>query len=449
MMKILLIMPDSHMHVLRVGSFVRSMREAPLTLTTLAALAPTDLDIDITLVDETVSKVPAGDQFDLIGISIMTGTANRGYAWADHFRKRGATVVIGGVHATIMPDEATSHADAVVAGVAERTWPELLRDFAAGKMRKLYSDHDQAACIDLTPPPRSDLLRRWRYNVANTVMATRGCRHACEFCSVPTIWKGYHKRPIGRVVESIKALPGSLLAFNDVSLFDDRQYARELMDAITPLKRKWGGLATADVADDDDLVDRMARSGCRFLLIGFESLSGEALRGIGKGFNRQQQYRRQIAALQSRGITVQGCFIFGFDSDGPDIFDRTVQRVAELKVDIPRYSIFTPYPGTRLFERMESENRIISRDWSDYDTMHVVYKPAQMTPRELYDGFRRAYRMTFRIPHIIRRMPGLKPRGIINLVGNLTYKRFVRRLYNEKRFSAPCGACGEDITCRK
>ncbi|MDP6045065.1 MAG: cobalamin-dependent protein, partial [Phycisphaerae bacterium] len=290
-MKILLIMPDSHMHVLRVGSFVRSMREAPLTLTTLAALAPTDLDIDITLVDETVSKVPAGDQFDLIGISIMTGTANRGYAWADHFRKRGATVVIGGVHATIMPDEATSHADAVVAGVAERTWPELLRDFAAGKMRKLYSDHDQAACIDLTPPPRSDLLRRWRYNVANTVMATRGCRHACEFCSVPTIWKGYHKRPIGRVVESIKALPGSLLAFNDVSLFDDRQYARELMDAITPLKRKWGGLATADVADvadDDDLVDRMARSGCRFLLIGFESLSGEALRGIGKGFNRQQ-----------------------------------------------------------------------------------------------------------------------------------------------------------------
>jgi radical SAM superfamily enzyme YgiQ (UPF0313 family) len=446
-MKVLLIMPDSHMHVLRVGTFVRSMREAPLTLTTLAALVPEELDIDLTLVDETVSTVPADGRFDLVGISIMTGTAERGYAWAKHFRERGATVVIGGVHATIMPDEAAGHADAVVAGVAERTWPELLSDFSAGRMRKMYSDHDQAACIDLVPTPRSDLLKRWRYNVPQTVMATRGCRHACEFCSVPAMWRGYHKRPISQVVADIKALRGRLLAFNDVSLFDDRQYARELMDAITPLKRKWGGLATADVADDDDLVDQMARSGCKFLLIGFESLAGKALRGIGKAFNREKRYRRQIAALQSRGITVQGCFIFGFDSDEITVFDETVQRVAELKVDIPRYSIFTPYPGTRLFDRMESENRIISRNWSDYDTMHVVFRPEKMSPQELYDGFRRAYRMTFRMKHIIRRMPGLKPRGVINLVGNLTYKQFVRRLYNEKRFSEPNSAAREDIAC--
>jgi radical SAM superfamily enzyme YgiQ (UPF0313 family) len=448
-MKVLLIMPDSHMHVLRVGAFVRSMREAPLTLTTLAALTPGELDIDLTLIDETVSTVPTLGRFDLVGISIMTGTAERGYAWADHFRKQGATVVIGGVHATILPDEVAEHADTVVAGVAERTWPQLLRDFANGQIRPMYSDHDQAACIDLVPTPRSDLLSRWRYNVPNTVMATRGCRHACEFCSVPAVWKGYHKRPISQVVNAIKAHRGSLLGFNDVSLFDDRQYARELMQAITPLKRKWGGLATADVADDDDLVDLMARSGCKFLLIGFESLTGEALRGIGKAFNREKSYRRQIAALQSRGITVQGCFIFGFDSDEITVFEETVQRVAELKVDIPRYSIFTPYPGTRLFDRMESENRIISRNWSDYDTMHVVFKPARMSPRELYDGFRRAYHLTFRMEHIIRRMPGFKIRGIINLVGNLTYKQFVRRLYNEERFSAPNSSNREAAPCLK
>lgn len=448
-MKILLIMPDSHMHVLRLGSFVRSMREAPLTLTTLAALAPDELDIEFTLIDEIVSLVPSGQKFDLVGLSIMTGTADRGYHWAEHFRKLGAAVVIGGVHATIMPQEASLHADAVIAGVAERTWPQLLRDFAAGEMKPMYSDHDQATCIDLLPTPRSDLLKRWRYNVPNSVMATRGCRHSCEFCSVPAMWKGYHTRPIAHVVDAIKAMPGSLLGFNDVSLFDDRQYARELMEAITPLKRKWGALATADVADDDDLVDRLAASGCKFLLIGFESLNGKALRGIGKGFNSEQRYRRQIAALQSRGITVQGCFIFGFDSDDKTVFDQTVQRVAELKVDIPRYSLFTPYPGTRLFDRMEAEERIISRNWEDYDTMHVVFRPAKMSPQELYDGFRRAYRLTFRMGHIIKRMPGLKLRSVINLVGNLTYKQFVKRLYNEQRFAAPNSAAGEDITCQR
>jgi len=348
-----------------------------------------------------------------------------------------------------MPQEASLHADAVIAGVAERTWPQLLRDFAAGEMKPMYSDHDQATCIDLLPTPRSDLLKRWRYNVPNSVMATRGCRHSCEFCSVPAMWKGYHTRPIAHVVDAIKAMPGSLLGFNDVSLFDDRQYARELMEAITPLKRKWGALATADVADDDDLVDRLAASGCKFLLIGFESLNGKALRGIGKGFNSEQRYRRQIAALQSRGITVQGCFIFGFDSDDKTVFDQTVQRVAELKVDIPRYSLFTPYPGTRLFDRMEAEERIISRNWEDYDTMHVVFRPAKMSPQELYDGFRRAYRLTFRMGHIIKRMPGLKLRSVINLVGNLTYKQFVKRLYNEQRFAAPNSAAGEDITCQR
>jgi len=437
-MRVLLILPDGHIHKMRIGPFIRSMREAPLTLTTLAALAPKDLDIDFRLVDESIDAVPLDDQADLVGISVLTGTAPRAYALTKHFRLRGIPVVLGGVHVTIMPEEAVRYADSIVVGPAEITWPRLLTDFSRGHLAKVYKD-DSLPSEYLTniPTPRRDLQRSSGYMISNTVMATRGCQHACEFCTVPGVWPGYAKRPVGDVIQDIQSMPGRLLTFNDVSLVDDVEYAKELFKAMIPLKRRWGGLATVQVADDPELLELMVRSGCRYLLIGFESVSQPALREIGKGFNRENEYKSLMEALHACGISVQGTFMFGFDHDDASIFEETVQRVIDLKIDIPRYSILTPYPGTRLYTRLLAEKRLLSFNWEDYDTMHVVFQPAKMSPDDLYRGFKWAYRETFRIPHIVRRTLSLGFAGPISFVGNLTYKRFVRRLYADERYAKP------------
>ena len=437
-MRVLLILPDGNVHKIRIGAFVRSMREAPLTLTTLAALAPRDLNIDFSLVDESIDVVPLDDQVDLVGISVLTGTALRAYALARHFRLRGIPVVLGGVHVTTMPKEAVRYADSIVVGPAEITWPRLLRDFNYGRLGKVYKDDGLPnEWLTNIPTPCRDLQRSSGYMISNTIMATRGCQHACEFCTVPGVWPGYAKRPVGDVIRDIQSMSGRLLAFNDVSLVDDVDYAKELFKAMIPLKRRWGGLATVRVADDPELLDVMARSGCRYLLIGFESISPPALSEIHKEFNREEEYKSLMETLHAYGISVQGTFMFGFDSDDASIFEATVQRVIDLKVDIPRYSILTPYPGTGLYKRLLAEKRLLSCNWEDYDTMHVVFQPAKMSPDEMYRGFKWAYRETFKIPHIVRRTFSLGLAGPINFIGNLTYKHFVRRLYNDERYAKP------------
>jgi radical SAM superfamily enzyme YgiQ (UPF0313 family) len=271
----------------------------------------------------------------------------------------------------------------------------------------------------------------------NTVQATRGCKRACDFCSVTAVWPRYLTRPVGDVVRDVQATRGRNLAFNDVSLLEDPEYAAELFTALAPLGKRWGGLVTADSLQNTALLDLMVRSGCVYLLVGFESGDEVTLRGIRKGFNKTQKYRELIASLQKRGITIQGCFVFGFDHDDSSVFESTVQLVQDLGVDIPRYSIYTPYPGTQLFTRMLAEDRIISFNWDDYDTMHVVIRPAQMTPDELYCGFKWAYRETFRLSRVVRRVSHLDIRCAINFVGNLCYRIFVRRLYSEARYARP------------
>jgi radical SAM superfamily enzyme YgiQ (UPF0313 family) len=440
-MKLLLIMPDAHMHKLRVGPHLRSMREAPLTIAVLAGLVPQGRGWECRLVDESVDPVPLDAAVDLVGISVITGTARRAYELAAHFRARGIPVVLGGVHVTIMPKEARRHADAIVVGMAERSWPRLLEDFAAGRMAAEYCDEPPAGdALVGVPAPRLDLMRRSGYMVPDTVQATRGCKHVCDFCSVPAVWPRYYKRPVADVVRDVRSLRGRYFAFNDVSLCEDREYALELFAALAPLGRKWGGLATVAVTQDPELLDLMAKSGCIYLLFGFESVSQAALTAIYKGFNRPVDYGDAMRALHERGISVQGCFVFGLDHDDRSVFEATLARVQELKVDIPRYSLYTPYPGTRLFQRLLAEERIISFNWDDYDTMHVVIRPRNMTPEELYAGFKWAYRETFRLRRIVGRVRSPSVNSVVNFVGNLAYVMFVRRLYREARYALPCSA---------
>ncbi|MBO7655657.1 MAG: hypothetical protein J6U40_12120, partial [Kiritimatiellae bacterium] len=353
----LILLPDGKIHKLTLPFLSISFREAPLTATFLAALTPPELPFEIELCDASVSPVPLCRPFDLVAISIITGTAIEGYRLADHFRATGAKVVIGGVHATLMPEEAAAHADSLMTGFSETTWPQMCRDFLAGSLKPRYD----GGSPDLTglPWPRRDLQKRFGYMMPQTVFATRGCRNSCDFCAVVGAKFGWHTRPVAEVAAEVAALPGKRFAFNDVSICEDRDYALALCQALKPLKKKWGGLMTLRAASDEALLDALAEAGCCYMLLGFESALSPALAGIRKTFNTPEAYQSIVTAMHTRGMMIQGCFIFGLDHDTPEVFDQTAQMVDELEIDIPRYAVYTPFPGTACYRRLAEQGRLL------------------------------------------------------------------------------------------
>lgn len=435
-------MPDGRINKFSFLGQGVSFREAPLTLTMLAALAPPELELDFRLVDRSLgTPVPYDEAWDLVGISLMTGTSKEGYQIADSFRAAGVAVVLGGVHVTLRPQEAAQHADAVVTGFAEESWPRLLRDFAAGRLNSFYHSEGR---LEGLPEPRRDLQKPGGYLMPYTVLATRGCRGTCEFCSVPAAGFGWHKRPVAEVVEEIRRIPNKRFAISDVHITDDPAYAKELFRAMIPLKKKWGALASTRVTQDPELLELMEKSGCSYLLLGFESFNDQSLGNIHKGFNKVADYKEVVDTLHRHGIVIQGCFIFGFDEDSPEVFRTTVDYVNELKIDIPRYALFTPYPGTQAYERFENEGRLLHTDWGYYDTQHVVIRPRLMSPRELDRGLLWAYRETFRVRPSFRRSLASGGPAYITFVGNLAYKLYIRRLTRDRnRF--PAGLPEQDL----
>jgi radical SAM superfamily enzyme YgiQ (UPF0313 family) len=424
--KLLILLPGGQRHRLAVGPLLMSFREAPLTGTTLAALVPPELDLDVTLVDGSVSPIPLDKRFDLVAISLITGMALKGYGLADRFRAAGATVVLGGVHVSLLPDEARRHADAIVVGYAEQTWPQLLRDWAAGRLQPEYRHVGPAHLVGL-PHPRRDLQKPFGYAMPRTVNATRGCRQACDFCVAPAVPFGWSTRPVGEVVAEVKALPASTFVFHDLNLTDDVEYAKELFAALRPLRKSWGALVSTRIVKDQELLDLMAASGCSYLLIGFETVSTPALRGMRKGFNAPDHYREVVSALQSRHIVVQGCFIFGLDDDTPEVFPRTVAAIEELRIDIPRYALYTPFPKTHAYHRLKAEDRILHENWTYYDTQHVVIKPKRMSAAELDRGFIWAWRESFKLRSSVRRLTAHRNTRI-SVVGNVAYRLYGHQL---------------------
>ncbi|MCA9184174.1 MAG: B12-binding domain-containing radical SAM protein, partial [Planctomycetales bacterium] len=393
--RIVLISPKGPLYRHRGGIFGRSLRYMPLTLPTLASLVPDELDIDVRCVDEGITDVDLGLSADLIGMTVITGTAPRAYQLAAHFRGRGIPVVLGGPHITLMPDEAAQYADAIVVGYAEITWPQLLRDFFSGSMQHRY---DQGADFRLGgfPLPNRTVLPERRYLTANVFEATRGCVHNCSFCVVPAAWgRRPWQKPVEEIVDDLRRQNARQAIFVDLNLIADREYAARLFQSLIPLRIQWYGLATTLLCNDLPLLDLAADSGCRGLLMGLESISPQALRDSHKSFNRPEDYPRVVEHLHRRGIALQGCFVFGADDDTPDVFLRTAKFALECGIDLPRFAILTPFPATELFFRMDAAGRIITRNWEYYDGQHVVFQPAQLTVNQLQDGTEMAWKYAY------------------------------------------------------
>jgi radical SAM superfamily enzyme YgiQ (UPF0313 family) len=429
--KLLIVLPQGKIHKLNFGPINMSFREAPLTATALAALVPVELNFHITIADESVDKIPFNVDFDLVAISCLTGTAIRGYEIAEHFRKRNIPIVLGGVHVTLMPDEAKLHADSIVIGFAERTWPQLLHDFVDNKMKPIYIETSSDNFQNI-PIPRRDLQKQFGYMVPNVVSATRGCKGVCDFCSVYAAHFGWQTRPVSEVIDEIKSIKSNRFVFNDVSMGEDMDYFKELLRAMIPLKKKWGGLVSTKIFKDPEILDLLQKSGCIYLLLGFESINNMSLLEINKGFNKFEEYKNIIQAMHSAGIVLMGCFIFGFDEDDKHIFEKTVDFANDYHVDIPRYAIYTPYPKTPAFDKLLSEGRLLHQNWSHYDTQHVVFIPKQMTPVELDEGFKWAYKKTYSINSSFHRTIKAGKNFPITFFGNLAYNIYIRRLFNEK-----------------
>ena len=427
-LRILLLSPRGPLYRHRGGIWKKTMRYAPLTLTTLASLVPPDVPAEVSILDEGIDEIiPDRIEADLVGISAITGTAPRSYEIAERLRQRHIPVVLGGVHPTLMPEEAMRNADSVVAGYAEESWPRLLRDFVAGRMAARYDQSPDLKLVNL-PFPQRQVFDKSMVNIAHTIEATRGCIYQCDFCVVPAAWGKPLQKPVADVVADLRQMGAKRVIFLDLNLIADVAYAKELFTALIPLNIRWGGLATTTIAWDDELLDLAARSGCRGLLIGFESLSQASLKEAKKAFNARHSYHDVVRKVRDRGIALMGCFVFGFDNDTLDTFGETVEFVMESRMDLPRYAIAVPFPGTGFYKRLKAEGRITTENWSLYDGQHVVFQPRKMSPVELLENTRRAWKKTYSYASIWKRLSGSRTQLPIAVPANFGYRFYAYHL---------------------
>ncbi len=394
-----------------------------LSLTTLAGLTPGD--IEVTIEDENVQEINFADGTDLVAISIMTPLAKRGYAIADQFRRLSVPVVIGGFHATWMPEEAAAHADAVVLGEAEETWPRVIADFREGSLQKEYRAKGFCEWRGF-PLPRRDLLKKGAYFFTNTMQISRGCPFHCDFCSVTSFYgHTYRLRPLEEVRREIEILlrGKDFIFFVDDNIIGQPAYAADLFALLREFRVKWVSHASLNIAENDDLLRQAAESGCHGLFIGFESLSQETLRGHHKSVNRVARYKEYIAKIHDRGIGIEGSFIFGSDEDEASVFRQVVDFCAEAKIDAAVLAILTPYPGTRVYEQFAREDRILSRDWNLYDMEHVVFRPRRMSVEELQEGHAWANRQFYSYASMLRRFWPLRRSHQVFLPANWGMRR--------------------------
>jgi len=409
---------------------------APSALRILASVIPRELDVEISFLDENIERINFDKiDADLVGISVMTPNAPRAYQISDDLRKRGITVVLGGYHVTVRPDEAYKHADSVVLGFAESSFPELLRDFVNGGLKERYSGNSGSTFVDHKPLFANPPDYNKRYIMPGTMEISRGCTHNCSFCVISSFCSGYVNKTVESVIEEIKFIGKRKIVFLDFSPFEDHEYAMELFDAIRPLKIRWYSCMTTKNAEDGKFVSKAAESGCSGVLTGFESINPTSLSAGNKSFNEPDRYLEIISNLKNHRIVVLGSFIFGFDEDDKNIFKDTLDFIRKSKIDLLHYAIVTPFPGTEYFKQLEAENRITTYDWSRYDGTHVVYKPLKMSAQELQAGYFEIYKKSHSAASIMRRVSQSRWNLLERLATNIGFRLYIHsfiRQYNRE-----------------
>jgi len=411
-MKILLIFPSRSRKRtyssanLRLQEFFDTNRYLPtfflpsLALLTIAACTPQE--IEVKLIDERISPIDFEEQADLVGISIMTEQALRGYEIAREFKRRGVFTVIGGIHASVLPEEAAGHCDCVVIGEGETLWPKLLEDFKKGEVKRFYLNDGQ---IDLlhSPIPRYDLLDRGVYNLI-PIQTSRGCPRDCSFCTATKVYGSrFRTKTVDQVISEVEAIEEVLknhrIVFNDDNMFFDRQRSYQLLSALIPLKIRYFAESDVSIAEDEKLLDLMQKSGCVTVFIGFESLVAENLTSL----HHSQWKRKRLAGyaescrkIQSHGIQVLGSFIVGFDHDDKSVFQQLIDFVLENKI-LAQFHFLTPFPGSQLRASLIREGRLRQDDshWDAYSCFDIVFAPLRMSSQELEEGLLSVYQAVY------------------------------------------------------
>ena len=370
------------------GPFWRPIKYSlfpPLGLATLAGFLGDDDDVDIQ--DEHVEQLDVDDEPDLVVIQVYITSAYRAYRLADHYRRRGAHVALGGLHVTSLPDEAARHADTIFLGPGEDTWPAFLADFRRGCPKRVYQS--QARTLAAVPPIRRDLIKRHLYLVPNSIVVSRGCPHVCDFCYKEAFFEGgrsFYTQTVDAALAEIDRLPGRHLYFLDDHLFGAPRFAASLFDGMRGMGRLWQAAGTVNAVLAPRLLEQAVESGLRSLFVGFETLNPDNLIEQRKYQNMRRDYGAAIRRLHDLGVMINGSFVFGMDGDDGSVFERTVEWAIEQGIETATFHILTPYPGTALYRRLAAADRIAIHDWDVYDTRHVVFRPAKMSAEELERG---------------------------------------------------------------
>ncbi|MBF0546838.1 MAG: B12-binding domain-containing radical SAM protein [Candidatus Riflebacteria bacterium] len=372
-------------------------------------------------VDEAIEPVDPNKKVNLVGITFHTPSAPHVYNLAENFRKQGIPVVLGGPHVTLMPDEAQTHADAIFIGEAENLWPQFLAEFATGKFEKRYRCIEPPS-LDNVPMSQKELFHR-QDHTAGILFASRGCNFKCDFCVPAVMYQSrVRKRSVESVAREYASFKGKVIIIWDDNIASDIPYAKTLFRALAPLRKWWSSQASIHAAYDDEFLKLAANSGCKQLFIGFESVSQASMDGVSKTFNRVEDYSKAIERIHSHGISVQAGIVFGFDHDCRSVFKETLDFLEKSGVQNATFNILTPFPGTPLFKRLDSEGRILTCDWSKYNgRTEVVFRPKNMSPKELLAGYQYANQRFYSLNSIFKRL-SLSPVQLIwTLPLNLAY----------------------------